>query len=529
MIFINSKKGQRLVICLLFLAIFAGYCAYFFNFHQLYIYDLDDWSYSSYNRCMWPVFGLWNPTKVFPEILMRWTCSVSLFFGMPINNDFVFSISIGTTIVLSAFIALYFSSYYVLFTRRFKLGTSKSLFLLVVIICFHMLPITSSPFGDRPLPPIQGDINLLYAADINCIFNYLIPTLLNFTLVILFLSFPNFKFFNRKHIVAKIFLVFALYLAAFSGMANCTIFAIFMGSKLLLGFISHCIKMRKVRSAFLFAEFFKTFAFEILYLILWAITILLEVCGGRARMDSNSKGFPIGETFVNFLHALQNLNCLDYILPISLLVISLIIFVYQAKKGKNCKNTKFSIKTYLEKAFDMRTSIYMIACLVICEIVELIFLMIVLTVIHPTYMLRAEFIFIWYFWIILISVIFFAYILNNLAKAAYILPVLCVFLFFCSFWKVNSFADYNTYDGRDSSVIKQLDDFYLTQILDATSKGQDKITLRVPDYPTDYWPINKGWSGFRMMNSLYTYGLVDKVVPVEIVFDKEVNERFNLE
>ena len=64
-----NKTQKKLCHGLFYLAIFIFLFVWFTKVHALVVFDADDWSYLAYVRATTPVWGEWNPAKVFPEVV----------------------------------------------------------------------------------------------------------------------------------------------------------------------------------------------------------------------------------------------------------------------------------------------------------------------------------------------------------------------------------------------------------------------------------------------------------------------------
>lgn len=53
-----------------YLGVFGFLFVWFTQIHPLVVYDADDWTYLAYVRSATPIWGDWNPAKVFPETVM---------------------------------------------------------------------------------------------------------------------------------------------------------------------------------------------------------------------------------------------------------------------------------------------------------------------------------------------------------------------------------------------------------------------------------------------------------------------------
>ncbi|MCF0104828.1 MAG: hypothetical protein HUJ51_05545 [Eggerthellaceae bacterium] len=101
-------------------------------------------------------------------------------------------------------------------------------------------------------------------------------------------------------------------------------------------------------------------------------------------------------------------------------------------------------------------------------------------------------------------------VLLKSAEGSLCLPVLCVVLFYCAFWKVNISTDYNTYDWHKSSLIKEIEDFCISIIKEFRKKPRKNI-LKAPVCATSCLPVNKELYGEHMINSLYKYHVVHRM------------------
>ena len=63
-----EKRLQKPLYAAFFLSIFFFLFFWFFRLHPLIPFNGDDWTYLAYARLATPIWGDWNPAKVFPEI-----------------------------------------------------------------------------------------------------------------------------------------------------------------------------------------------------------------------------------------------------------------------------------------------------------------------------------------------------------------------------------------------------------------------------------------------------------------------------
>lgn len=74
------------------LGIFAGLLFFFCRCCPLILYDADDWIYIAYKRIPLPIWGGWNPSRVFPETFMPLAGRISAKLVFPLIGDYVLAV-----------------------------------------------------------------------------------------------------------------------------------------------------------------------------------------------------------------------------------------------------------------------------------------------------------------------------------------------------------------------------------------------------------------------------------------------------
>ena len=123
---------------LLFSFIFLFFFIFFTNDSPLIIADHDDWELLSKNRSFFSIIGTWNPIKLFTETLMSLCTDIATSLILPFNNDFIFSVAITSSIILSLFITLYCYFLYKLLVN-ISIGKLDSILNCFAFIVFHFL------------------------------------------------------------------------------------------------------------------------------------------------------------------------------------------------------------------------------------------------------------------------------------------------------------------------------------------------------------------------------------------------------
>lgn len=83
----NKRKWSPLV--LFYGAVFLFSFLWFSQVHPLTVYDADDWRYISEVRAGIPMWGYWNPSRVFPEVFLPFFSSLAVYGLMPLLEDYL--------------------------------------------------------------------------------------------------------------------------------------------------------------------------------------------------------------------------------------------------------------------------------------------------------------------------------------------------------------------------------------------------------------------------------------------------------
>lgn len=151
---------------------------FFTSVSPIFPCDGDDWYFTGAMRLPWPMWGVFNPSKVLPEILEPFGGYVAAFIVYPLTGDYFASIAFTQTIVISVFITLLFWMSFKYFNEKFSLSVSSALCIELIFFSFFFLI-----FKQKNQNSYYG----FWSSDINCYFNYIIPGVLN-AVVMLFIA-----------------------------------------------------------------------------------------------------------------------------------------------------------------------------------------------------------------------------------------------------------------------------------------------------------------------------------------------------
>ena len=224
-------KKKNLQISIFLLIIFIFFFVFFYKIHPITIFDTDDWLYTYASRRAIPLINEWNPTRILPEILMPLVSSLSSMTLFPLVGNYVVSLTIMHSIVVSLCITAYTYCFIKLIEKIFKTNNYLSICISIIFLMLHFLIFRS-----------QYDNNeyMFLATNACCYYYYIIPALLNCFIVMYFLA--NDSFNKSNNILKKSLIILLCYLAIFSNLFQSIILAAFSFSLLVFEFIKEKYK-----------------------------------------------------------------------------------------------------------------------------------------------------------------------------------------------------------------------------------------------------------------------------------------------
>lgn len=103
------------------------------------VYDADDWTYLAYVRSATPIWGDWNPAKVFPETVMPFFSTVAVYTLMPLLGDYILAQTVMHALVVSAFITVYVFCFTELVKRVLPVKTAGAVSASALFLLLHFL------------------------------------------------------------------------------------------------------------------------------------------------------------------------------------------------------------------------------------------------------------------------------------------------------------------------------------------------------------------------------------------------------
>ena len=444
-------------------AIFVFFVVFFFKVHPIAPYDTDDWLFMGIERPSYPSLYCWNPSKVLPERLEPFVSIVGGYLIVPLVGDYIRGIILTNAIVVSLFVIIYLLLLHRYLEANFSLGRLTSLAIIVVFTVMHFLILRTME---------ENNDYLWYTHDASCYYHYVIPSLLNASLVLWFLRY-DFRFENSGRTIAL--LIAFIYLALCSNLYSSVILIAYIGSILVLDIIrpnSQNLKTSESYKGWLRNYIHRNIRY-LLITICWGVIQWFEANGTRA----NGFGY-LHEPMVYCLKvSIYNFITISY--NHWFLVISLLAFI-----GAKCWDYKRNRHGLWHIGFRQWVILLSLGF-------SIAYLILLSSRVDPTYIQRSDVIFAYAFFFLLLVAHALAYLCKQHRFVAITMPLLIVVLFFLTNTRGKTFKDVIEEYEPNLQTCLAIDHDIVQQILDADAARLDSVSIDVPTYSKHSynWPI----------------------------------------
>ena len=489
-----DAKRERWITAALCAAVLLSMLLFFELAHPLVILDADDWTYISESRAAIPSPEFWNPARVLPEILMPWASGLGvLLFG---GLGYIRAITLMNGLVLSLFITGYVLAFYRLLVRRLGLDAGKAALLSGLFLLLHFSLQRTAP---------EQNLYLFWAKDVTCVYYYVIPALLNCTLVmVLSCGGLHRRLWEPGELWRKALLIAAAYLAVFSNLFESAILACWCG----LDLLAALLRQRKERKAL--RRLLGEQSFSLGVALLWLLSVWFESRGGRgAAAAALPPAQALGQSLkaaLGFFGSLYKLALLPVIA--GLLALPLLrLWRYAPEEKKPCGR--------------------LLLPLALVGLLLALFQVLLCARVNPGYAGRGDVQFGCCFALLALSLLSLGLLLRRWEKLTLLLPLALLILFSLTNTRLRSFADSNDILAP-ASLCTAMDQDLVDQVLAAQARGERSVTVHVADFGSeDNWPQST-YMGGRIASSLYKHGITEELMDISIQPDREVNRRFHL-
>lgn len=487
------KREQATTIALVALT-FAFFMVFYTRIHPIVIFDTDCWHYAYYDRHPWPIWGNWNPTRVFPEIMMPLVTQFGAFVIYPLSGDFFVSLTIGYAIAVSAVIAA-LTLVVIRHFQRQGSGCFDTIVLALFFLINHFLVLRSAKSGNQYMFSTVNACTYFY---------YVIPNLMNCILVIWLMDDPSLHyFFANNHHIRKAACLLLGYFCMFSNLWS-SIVTVSYGGIVLLSDLIGTLKERKHGRSVI--DWLRKNAILFILLALWGLAQVFEYHGGRAN---SLKGNPLPARLMETLTMLEDVLktvSLPFLITSAVLIV---LGVCTILRKKNVASVRFHIISLASGA------------------VIAAYLLLSCAIAGPGYISRADVIYGVFFFIMLVLMTALKDILRYLPWSKIMLPLVLIILLAECNTADKTFLE-ATISQTPPEVCYQVDNDILQQLRDGEAAGKAKIKLQIPLYSGDNWPLATYGKDF-FPKLLYKSGVLSTRIRVkEMVPTEKKNEKFHI-
>ena len=487
----KAEKCWELGLCL---AVLAAMLLFFEKAHPLVILDADDWTYISQSRIALPSARFWNPARILPELLMPWAAGLGVLLFSRLG--YIPAITAMNGLVLSLFITLYIRAFFRLLTDRLHLAPGRAALLALLFLLLHFSLFRTAP---------SENTHLFWSKDVTCVYYYVIPGLVNCSLV-MFLARTGLhrRFWEKKELGKKSLLLPGAYLAVFSNLFESAILACWCALELL----NALLRLGKKRLAL--RDFWREQSFSLALVLLWLLSALFESLGGRgAAAPARSFGAALGESFRLAAGFFGGIYLLVWLLILGTGALLLAVLRKKPADGQR------------EPLRELLLPLLLLGLLL------LLFEILLSARVAPAYVLRSDVMFGVCFALLALTGLALGLLLLRWERLFLLLPLLLLILYSATDTRCRTFLDSNEILAP-AELCTELDQALVDQVLEAEARGERSMILHVPDYGEgDNWP-HAVYLGGRMAASLYKHGLTRELMQIEILPDPALNEQFGL-
>ena len=497
---VKKKSGVKIAF---YLAVFIGLMLFFVYAHPLYIYDADDWTYVSSPRPAIPQPFYWNPTRIFPEIMMPFFAQLGVSCIYPFLHDYIQSLAIAFAVALSGMIVFYLAGMDYLLQKSYRMRKERYLMLLAFLL-WHFLPFCVA--GEKSQ-------HMFYAGNVTCIFYYIISGLLNAGAALLVLG--GIRPEEKKNTLFNGLLLLGVYLCINSNMYQSIILATAVSAELFYSWIG-VMKQNGCRFWKSIGQTIRENKVKTAIVCMWLGSLLLEMTGERAKFAAKAQGLGMQNALQCFVRSVTRLNLIWLIGTVGISLIALLICMASKKHRSDAEAGKLDA-LYLHQ----------MAVCSLCLVVSIVYLILLSARVNPKYLQTSAVEFSWVIWCFFMLAVSGAYILKRCPRMGTLLPLLLCIVVSVVVMDGEIYADCGS-DGYSPQTVKALDENIIRQAQEADQNGETFVEVHVQVEESDEWPLPVSWGWERIPNTLYRHKLTSTKLEMRLVMDEAINQEFHL-
>lgn len=478
---LSKKEKQNIIIVNIVIGILLLF--FFTKCCPIVPYDADDWIYMGQIRIPVPMWKGWNPCKVLPEVMMSMCGYIGAYVVYPLVGDYFLSITITAASILTIFIVTLCLCFMWFINRRFRFSINLSLaFEVFFLISNYVI------FRNR-----GTSTYMFFAENMNCIFNYTVPGIVNGIAVLYMMGYEDFaKAYGGFSIVKKIAFIFLIYMAVFSNIFHSETIAIYCGVILLNGLL---IQLKE--KSWNFKVYVKRYRIYLCIVGIWLCALVFEMSGGRAEVVSSGKQLDFLLSMKQ-LYAMIQAIAVPFKIVLGLVLIGILLcFLDKKRKIRELQNLYISV---IANAGLVTVYVIILGSAV-------------------AYVSRVEASWNIWFYVILITMIGVASFVSYVPKTKlFVLPVLLAWFVLAIYpdgrYKIS------TLGNTDYATCVNTGKYVMEQIVEADQNGEKAVEVHAPIY-TDAkleWAF-KGNFAYVVMETLYNHGMIKNKLDVTTISD----------
>lgn len=484
---------------LFILIVMAFFTVFFTVLHPVPIMDGDDMIYILQSRAAIPYPGAWNPAKVLPEVLMPLCGNLSGMMAALGLGSFMSCQVFVLALMFSAFIGFYTYCFMRVLEKRMGADRFTAIALSVLFLLFHFLALRTGKTDNQ---------YLFFTFDANCVFNYVIPVLLNCGMTMLLIGVENSRaLISEGSVFKRALFVTGVYFAVFSNLFASVVLAAYVGFYLLHKLII-CLRAKSGVK-----EYARENIVYIVILAMWLVALCLEGTGDRASIAYNTSGSVfarLGASLAVFSAKLAETSLLIRLIALFAVAGAVPVLFFRCNKEER---KDFLTMVIIAVAYALATGI---------------FLILFGTITTTDYLSRIDVVFGFFAVMLFIVMLCICLIVRKFALLELLLPVAIIFTYTMTNTDGHTFKDINEL-AINGHLALEIQEDICQQILTGAESGAEEITVYVVK-------TNDGWSNWPHSLSLgdeyakifYKYGLIDRPVKVTVVPSYEFNEKYGL-
>lgn len=496
-------KREKIAVLSVSIIIFILSFVYFALITPTVPFDGDDWRYIGAMRLPIPLWGAWNPTRVLPEVLMPICGYIAAFIIYPFSGNYIGAITTATALVISLFVVGMFYCFYLFMRKYLKLTWREALISQILFFLSFFLLYKNIN---------QESYSMFWTGDLACDFYYLVPGLLNASVILIILQTSNFVItFSKLNNLKKGLFLVALYFAIFSNTQLNIILATVCFTKLVKIFWD----MTRNRNILNYQAWRKNW-FYVVTLFLWLLTIVFDLNGARAQRVQGATQGTLKVRFFSTLNQIHQFVVLQnklFLLTSLILVLAAVIFGIVKKKSNILEAVIISIVSMLT---------------------SLIYLLLAYMQAGGTYAARPDAMWAVSFFFLLAANIGLACLVKYLCvlRLGEVWPLVIVLLSLVAFnFNYQPLPPSNA--QVDSKTKVAVNNYIINQIVEADKSGKASVVVKVPQDQENInrkmtetnWPHSYDMEKW-LQNTLYIHHIIRSRIRIIFKPERKITTRF---